>query len=174
MNRSELETLDRRKVERPIALDLFAGAGGLSDGFKRAGFFVAVAVENNPHAVATYRYNHTRCKSKYRTEVLDKSITEIDFGQLRQRMVATFGRPVDVVIGGPPCQGFSRANMRTRNRSNPAIDMVSEFVRAVHKVKPRVAVLENVSDLDRFEDGNFAASLELAFTAIGYDVWGAE
>jgi DNA (cytosine-5)-methyltransferase 1 len=157
-------------ITKPIAVDLFAGAGGLSEGFKQAGFFVAAAVENNPYAVATYRHNHTRYKSKYRTEVLDESITEVDFAELRQRIVTTFGKSVEVVIGGPPCQGFSRANMRTRDRSNPAVDMVSHFVQAVHELKPRIAVLENVADLDRFEDGHFAASLESAFRAIDYGV----
>jgi DNA (cytosine-5)-methyltransferase 1 len=65
----------QRVTDRPIAVDLFAGAGGLSEGFREAGFFVALAVEKDAQAAATYSYNHCRWKSKYRSQVLNQDVS---------------------------------------------------------------------------------------------------
>lgn len=153
---------------RPIAVDLFSGAGGLSEGFVQCGFWVAFAVENDHYAAATYAYNHTRNKHKYRTEVLQKDISEVDFKQLGERVESIALRGVDVVIGGPPCQGFSRANMRTRSSSNPLNKLMSHFIRAVRDLKPRVVVMENVADIATFETGFFVEKLKTEFRANGY------
>ena len=153
---------------RFIAVDLFSGAGGMSEGFVRAGFWVTFAIENDPHAATTYAYNHTRNKHKYRTEVLCKDISEVDFKKLQKKVKSATGRDVDVVIGGPPCQGFSRANMRTRNSSNPMNKLVSHFIRAVKELKPRVVVMENVADMEKFENGLFVKDLKSEFNENGY------
>jgi DNA (cytosine-5)-methyltransferase 1 len=126
----------KRSYTRPLAVDLFSGSGGLSEGFTQAGFWVVFAIENDHHTAATYAYNHTRNKHKYRTEVLHKDISEVDFKKLHERVKSTTGNCVDVVIGGPPCQGFSRANMRTRNSSNPLNKLVSHFICAIKGLKP--------------------------------------
>ena len=148
---------------RFIAVDLFSGAGGMSEGFVRADFWVTFAIENDPHAATTYAYNHTRNKHKYRTEVLHKDILEVDFKKLHNRVKSSTGSGVDVVIGGPPCQGFSRANMRTRNSSNPLNKLVSHFICAIKGLKPRVVVMENVADLEIFEKGLFVEKLKSEF-----------
>lgn len=85
---------------RPVAVDLFAGAGGLSLGFEQAGFDVAAAVEIDPIHAATHRYNFPDCAT------IPKPIAEVSGRELRS--VSGIGdREVDIVVGGPPCQGFS-------------------------------------------------------------------
>ena len=82
-------------------IDLFAGAGGLSLGFQQEGDFKIVGViENNRNALATYLNNHTKSSIK-----VDTDIRKIDFNKYKEKI-----GNVDVVIGGPPCQGFSNAN----------------------------------------------------------------
>mgnify|MGYP001747619544 CR=1 FL=1 len=85
-------------------IDLFAGAGGLSLGFEQAGFVIKKAVENNKWAKETYKKNHSN-----EVEIFD-NIIDLHFSD----------KDIDVVIGGPPCQGFSNAN---RNKSESAIGM---------------------------------------------------
>jgi len=159
---------NKRSHARPLAVDLFSGAGGLSEGFTQAGFWVVFAIENDHHTAATYAYNHTRNKHKYRTEVLHKDISEIDFKKLHERVKSITGNSVDVVIGGPPCQGFSRANMRTRNSSNPLNKLVSHFICAIRGLKPRVVVMENVADMEIFEKGLFVEKLKSEFEDNSY------
>jgi len=153
---------------RPTVVDLFSGAGGLSEGFREAGFWVVFAIENEQHTAATYAYNHTRNKHKYRTEVLHKDISGVDFKKLQKRVKSTTGSGIDVVIGGPPCQGFSRANMRTRNSLNPLNKLVSHFICAIKGLKPRVVVMENVADMKVFEKGLFVEKLKSEFEYNGY------
>jgi len=165
-----LDATQRHSNNRPTAVDLFSGAGGLSEGFREAGFWVVFAVENDCHASATYAYNHTRNKRKYRTELLNKDVSLVDFDELQNEVKRRTGREVDVVMVGPPCQGFSRANMRTRNSSNPLNRLVSHFIRAVKKLNPQVAVIENVADIENFENGHFVDNLKLQFENNGYKV----
>jgi DNA (cytosine-5)-methyltransferase 1 len=156
--------------DKPIVVDLFSGAGGLSEGFAQAGFFIALSVEKDAQAVATQVFNHSRWKKRYRTQVLNADVQDLDFTEIRQNLESAVGRPIDVVVGGPPCQGFSRSNMRTRHSSNPANALVAAFVTAVSKLNPRIAVMENVADIQRFEDGKFITGILSLFRSVGYDV----
>ena len=116
-------------------VDLFAGAGGLSKGFEQTGRFkIVLAAENNSNAVATYRKNHPN------TEIRD-DVRSIDYMEVRRK----YGK-VDLVIGGPPCQGFSNAN-RQKATISTNNGLVKEFVRAVRELKPAMFVMENVSML---------------------------
>lgn len=124
-------------------MDLFAGAGGLSLGFQQAGAFnIVAAAENNKNAKITYKTNHPG------VNMMD-DVRKIDFLALRKKYGA-----IDVVIGGPPCQGFSNANrqkVQTISRNN---GLVKEYVRAIRELQPTVFVMENVgmlrSDIHRF------------------------
>ncbi|NQT50610.1 DNA cytosine methyltransferase [bacterium] len=158
------------RSQRPVAVDLFSGAGGLTEGFSQAGFFVAVAVERDPVSVSTHRYNHTRCKSTYRTQVIDRDISDVDFHGVRDFVQAMTRRRVDALIGGPPCQGFSRANMMTRDPSNPTNALHREFMRAVAALTPTVAILENVPDMRLLDGGRFVDQLVLGLREQGYSV----
>jgi DNA (cytosine-5)-methyltransferase 1 len=117
----------------PTAIDLFAGAGGLSLGLHAAGFESVLAVEIMPDAVATYRATFPA------TEVRQQDIATVDFRPWKG---------VDVVAGGPPCQPFSIGGLR-RGRDDGR-DFLPEFVRAVLEVRPRAFIMENVPGLASF------------------------
>ena len=117
-------------------LDLFAGAGGLSLGFEETGLFsVAAIVENNKNAATTYKKNHE--KLHYYEDILN-----VDFKELQEKT----GK-IDVVIGGPPCQGFSNANRQRRQLINGSNELVKRYVKAIEEVKPDVFVMENVKTI---------------------------
>lgn len=118
------------------AIDLFAGAGGLSYGFLKTGKFKMVAAaENNPNARKTYRRNHPNVR-------IYPDVYDIDYAEV----VADFG-DIDVVIGGPPCQGFSNANRQQSSLISMNNRLVKEYVRAVCELHPRAFVMENVAML---------------------------
>lgn len=117
---------------RPTVIDLFSGAGGMTAGFKAAGFRPIFAVEVDPDAAATYRAN-------FGDHVVVKPIQEVP--------VNCFPK-ADVVIGGPPCQGFSRLGRMNGQRTNAALnDLWREYTRILKTVRPAIFVLENVPQL---------------------------
>ena len=117
-------------------VDLFAGAGGLSCGFLQTGRFeVAAAFENNKNAQRTYQQNHD--KAKLYDDVADA---------LTDDARKNFGE-VDVVIGGPPCQGFSNANRQKNHAVSQNNSLMKKYVQAVLNLKPTAFVMENVSML---------------------------
>jgi DNA (cytosine-5)-methyltransferase 1 len=118
-------------------IDLFAGAGGLSLGFERAGFAPVGAVELDADAAATYRGTVGR-PGRGAPEVVQHDICGVDF---------TAFRGVDAVIGGPPCQPWSLGGLR-RGHADPR-DGIPQFARAVHEAAPAVFVMENVAGLVR-------------------------
>lgn len=114
-------------------IDLFAGAGGLSLGFKQTGKFqILAAFEINPDMQQTYRKNHKG------TDVFD-DVKKADYTALQRR----YGQ-IDVVIGGPPCQGFSNANRQKNHLISQNNMLVREYVRAIIELKPKAFVMENV------------------------------
>lgn len=118
-------------------LDLFAGAGGMSLGFIESGHYeIAVAIESNPHARATYQQNHPG------THLLSDVRDITDFDAFRD----TYGR-FDVIIGGPPCQGFSNANRQNHNLVNQNNRLVKKYVEFIIELEPTAFVMENVTML---------------------------
>ena len=121
-------------TKRPVAIDLFCGAGGMSLGFEQAGFDVLLGVERDGYHVATHErnfpYGKTLCQS-----VSDLKLGDI-YGALSGR------REVDLICGGPPCQGFS--NMGVRDAQDSRNSLVDQFVRIVCEVKPKAFAMENV------------------------------
>lgn len=148
---------------RPLAIDLFAGAGGLSLGFNNAGFQVVQVVENNPHAAATYRHNHPQ------VDVLEEDIGSLDPLTCLRRLGL---RPGDVtaLIGGPPCQGFSESNRRTRTLANPKNHLYKAFIRFLNTIKPTWFVLENVAGLRTLSRGAILRRIVRACCELGYKV----
>lgn len=119
-------------------IDLFAGAGGLSLGFELTGKFDIVAVaENNQYARKTYIDNRTD-----KTIEVINDIRGYDFKALVQEI-----GHIDVVIGGPPCQGFSNANRQKNHIISQNNSLVKEFFRAIREIRPKAFVMENVSML---------------------------
>lgn len=127
-----------QKSRRPVAVDLFCGAGGLSLGFEQAGFRVAVAIDANPINTSVYSNNFPSTKTIC-ADISELSGTEI-------RAIAKLGNErIDVVFGGPPCQGFSAIGKRKPD--DPRNALISEFCRLVSELKPRYFVIENVAGL---------------------------
>ena len=115
-------------------LDLFCGAGGLSLGFIQTGRYqIVAAAEINPNARRTYLRNHENV-------IMFDDVTNIDYGE-------ELFRGVDVVIGGPPCQGFSNANRQKNCIISLNNKLVKEYVRAIRAIRPKAFVMENVSML---------------------------
>ncbi len=124
------------------AIDLFAGAGGLSVGLRRAGFRVGAAVEIDPHCASTFRLNHAD------TKVIESDIRDVRGPDLA--VAARLGsRRLDLLTGCPPCQGFSTLRTRRQAKSVPdrRNDLILEFLRLVRSLRPRAVILENVPDL---------------------------
>lgn len=117
-------------------LDLFAGAGGLSWGFTQTGkFHIVAATENNPNAQRTYLRNHGEVR-------MISNVLGCNFAELS----AEFGG-IDIVIGGPPCQGFSNANRQKSSVVCMNNSLVKEYFRAIREIRPLAFVMENVSML---------------------------
>ena len=146
---------------RPIGIDLFAGAGGMSLGFEQAGFDIAAAVEIDPIHAAVHHFNFPE------TAVLARSIVGLTGQELRE--CAGIGRQtVDVVFGGPPCQGFSL--MGNRMLDDARNQLVKEFVRLVAELGAKMFVFENVKGLTIGKHRMFLDSLIEAFGDEGYRV----
>jgi len=125
---------------------LFAGAGGLSEGLLAAGINVAVAVESHPHPALTHAFNHPD------TTVLCGDIREISARRIRDQLERKTGqRNPDIVVGGPPCQGFSVAGKR--KRTDPRNKLLEQFARLVEQLSPKVFVFENVPGLFKLYGG---------------------
>jgi len=118
---------------RPTAIDLFSGAGGLSLGFEQAGFDIAAAVEIDPVHAAVHKYNFPKCNT------ICKDITELSAEDLYS------STDIDVIVGGPPCQGFSLIGKR--DIDDPRNDLVFQFMRMVREIRPKYFVMENVAGL---------------------------
>ena len=117
-------------------IDLFAGAGGLSLGFKQTRKYeIAAAYEINTNAQNTYKKNH-------KDTLVYSDVCSANFKKLKKKM-----GEIDVVIGGPPCQGFSMANRQNNHIISQNNMLVKQYVRAVTELRPKAFVMENVEML---------------------------
>jgi DNA (cytosine-5)-methyltransferase 1 len=149
---------DKSAARRPIGIDLFAGAGGLSLGFERAGFDVVAAVEIDPIHCAVHEFNFPNAAT------ICKSVTDLDSVEIRSR--AGIGdRDIDVVFGGAPCQGFSMIGKRALD--DPRNSLVHHFVRLVLELRPKYFVFENVKGLTVGPHKKFLEEIIEAFRADG-------
>jgi DNA (cytosine-5)-methyltransferase 1 len=146
---------------RPTAIDLFAGAGGLSLGFEQAGFDVCAAVEIDPVHCAAHKFNFPGCA------VIPRSVVGLSADDIR-KAAGIGGRAVDCVFGGPPCQGFSLIGHRALE--DPRNSLVLEFVRIVRELGARTFVFENVKGLTVGTHKEFLRELIEAFDEAGYNV----
>ncbi|WP_428047014.1 DNA cytosine methyltransferase [Candidatus Avelusimicrobium fimicolum] len=154
--------LKRKRIITYNFIDLFAGAGGLSLGFSQLGFHNLFAIDNNPEACCTYRHNFpTHCLLEQGIDVLSKA----------QIQKILSGKQVDVVIGGPPCQGFSLAGNPGRTFvDDPRNKLFREFARIVDIVRPKVFVMENVARLFSHNNGQTREEILSVFHKLGYQV----
>lgn len=137
------------------AIDVFSGAGGMSLGAIMAGIDIAIAIENNQSAALTFKKNHPN------TKVICEDIRNVGVQDLEYPFV---------IFGGPPCQGFSTSNTKTRTSDNSNNSLFYEFIRLVNELKPKWFVFENVEGITSFEKGMVIEKLKKTFTELGYNV----
>lgn len=139
-----------------IGIDLYAGAGGLSLGASAAGIDIRVAVESEPNAARTHAHNFPHAR------VLAQDIQTINKLPINGK-----GRQI-IIFGGPPCQGFSTSNQRTRSSENPKNWMFKDFFRIVKIHSPDWVVFENVKGILETEGGCFVEMILTGFEKLGY------
>lgn len=138
----------------PTCLDLFCGAGGLTLGFCQAGGIPLAAVDHDHDAIETYQRMFPICQETY-------------CGNIETWQPSSNVRGVDVVIGGPPCQGFSLAR-GSRFVDDPRNHLYKEFVRLVTELQPTWIVLENVEGITNIGEGIILRQIYEDFQQIGY------
>ncbi|MGO8790477.1 MAG: DNA cytosine methyltransferase [Terriglobia bacterium] len=147
--------------DQPIAIDLFAGAGGMSLGFEQAGFDVVASIEYDPIHCSTHEFNFPGCAA------ICRSVADIDGKYIRSHSRVE-NRTVDVVFGGAPCQGFSMIGKRALD--DPRNSLVYHFVRLVVELKASYFVFENVRGLTIGEHRRFLEEIIQEFRSNGYVV----
>jgi DNA (cytosine-5)-methyltransferase 1 len=144
--------------DKPIAIDLFAGAGGFSLGIEQAGFEVVLAVEQDPVHAAVHAYNFPQTR-----------VIRGDVAQLKGEDILPFlPAPLDLIIGGPPCQGFSV--MGKRNLKDNRNELIFAFCRLVQELQPRYFIMENVPGLSQGKNKSLLRRLKRKFKAAGYRI----
>ena len=140
-------------------ISLFTGAGGLDIGFIEAGYTEILASDIMPQAKESYNTNYPK------TTFLLKDICQVTTEEIKQ---LTKNQNVDVIIGGPPCQGFS--NMGNKNSADPRNMLFENYVRLVNALQPRCFLFENVKGLYTMFEGRFFKKVVSSFLSIGYNV----
>lgn len=141
-------------------IDLFCGCGGLSYGFESAGFNVLLGVDNDEKALETFELNHKDVKT------ICGDITEISYGEDIRPLIG--GKKIDVIIGGPPCQGMSLSG--PRKFDDPRNRLYLSYIRLVGEIKPKAFVIENVPGLVGLFDGKIKDNIIQKLSQLGYTV----
>ena len=152
-------------MDRRNFIDLFSGCGGLSLGLSQAGWQGIFAIERSPDAFDTFRSNFCRHSSKYRFDwpewLPQKAMTTAALLRRYQPELRRLRGSIDLVAGGPPCQGFSNAGKRDPN--DPRNKLFREYIRIVCILEPKYLLFENVRGFDSpFDDSDEAYSDKVA------------
>ncbi|MBB4757511.1 hypothetical protein XarjCFBP7653_10950 [Xanthomonas arboricola] len=147
-------------------VDLFSGAGGFKIGFARAGLRPVVCADNNADVEKTHRHNYPK---------VPFVLGDLALPEVQAEVLRTAGASPFLVVGGPPCQGFSIFGKRRLTsipeqdaRSDPRNRLVFSFVDTVSRLKPRWAIMENVAGFASLDDGWFVRTVVEEFRKIGY------
>lgn len=152
----------KSKTNTKNVLDLFCGSGGLSKGFEWAGYNIVAANDNFHHACETYKSNHKK------TVFIEGDIADENIKNQLYKSIK--GKKIDIIIGGPPCQGFSYAGKRLID--DPRNFLFREFVEVVKKIKPKVILVENVEGILTSNGGKTFSSIKDSFSELGYKIHG--
>jgi DNA (cytosine-5)-methyltransferase 1 len=139
-------------------IDLFAGVGGLSQGFIKSGFDVDLAIEYDPEIAETFRFNHPGVR------MIAEDIRNLNFKELYEQTGSVEG-----IVGGPPCQGFSQKGQR-KSILDERNFMFHSFIEFVNVFRPLFFVMENVPNITTTEKGFFRKEIMSAFENLGYKV----
>lgn len=170
-----LSKIDRlRAGAPPRVLDLFSGCGGLSLGFKSAGFEIAGAVESDPHAAASHGWNfHPYDENHTRPHSMESNPAEIALAL----GLAPPERGVDILIGGPPCQAFTRIgrpklrdirNHPEAYKHDPRARLYQRYLEYISAFQPLAILMENVPDVIRFGSRNIPEEVSEVLEESGY------
>ena len=145
-------------------IDLFSGAGGLTTGFHLAGFETLCAIDSNKKALATYQHNYPN------TKVIHQDIREVNPSELRHNL-GLEREQLKAIIGGPPCQGFSR-NIPAEYRyiDDPQNQLYKSFLDFVKEFKPLYVIMENVPEILTAYKGLFKYQITNQLESLGYKV----
>ena len=143
-------------------IDLFCGAGGITEGFRQAGYHCLYANDRMPEAVQTFAFNHPEVWSEC------CGIEEINPLEVRSRLRLKKGA-LDVLVGGPPCQGFS-INAPERFLADPRNQLFKDYMRFLEEFEPRTFLFENVPGLLSLADGRVFRQILREFAELGYEV----
>lgn len=146
----------KENYNKMIGIDLFAGAGGMSLGAKMAGVDTQIVIEADLHAARTYLLNHQPKHGLFQEDIRKFNKVDIDKG-----------KPT-VLFGGPPCQGFSTSNQKTRTAENENNWLFQEFLRVTKMYNPDWVVFENVKGILETEKGIFVDEIICALQKLGY------
>ncbi len=149
--------MPKKLSKKPKVLDLFSGCGGMSYGFEMAGFDIVAGIDDWNDALATFEKNHSGAK-----------VFNVDLGNPNLQELKKELGDIDVVVGGPPCQGFSISGHR--NPDDPRNNLYKGFVQIVKKFNPSAFVLENVPNLVSMDQGKIKDNIINDFQKLGYKV----
>lgn len=141
------------------AIDLFCGAGGLSYGFSSAGFNILLGIDSDKKALEVFEKNHDGAKT------ICGDITQIHYSDIKEKIG---NKKIDLIIGGPPCQGMSLSG--PRKFDDPRNKLYLSYIRLVGEIKPRAFVIENVPGLVSLFGGQIKDSILEKFSEMGYSV----
>ncbi|MYB75884.1 MAG: DNA (cytosine-5-)-methyltransferase [Chloroflexi bacterium] len=139
-------------------LDLFSGCGGLSYGLSQAGLNIVAGVDDWEDALLTFKHNHPN------SVVVTMDLSNCDPSKIEK----TAGGHFDIIVGGPPCQGFSISGKRDPNDSRNGLYL--GFVRAVEHFRPKIFLMENVPNLLSMDGGRFKDEIVKDFEKLGYEI----
>jgi len=149
-------------------IDLFAGAGGFSLAARRAGLRVRLAIERDRHAAATYRMNI--CSPGEKTILLEVDITKVQPVDIAA-LALQAGERCDLLLGGPPCQGFSTHRLKNSGVGDERNKLVNVYFSFVRHLRPRAFLMENVPGMLWPRHADHSASIQIQAVKAGYHLY---
>lgn len=146
-------------MKKKIVLDLFCGCGGLSYGFSQAGYDIRYGIDHCCNALKTYQYNHPNAKT---------ILADLELESVSQIIKSNKISKIDIIIGGPPCQGYSLAGKRNINDERNLL--YKSFLKFVDQLKPATFLIENVPNILSIGNGTVKQNIIKDFLEIGYFV----
>ncbi|MGO4134281.1 DNA cytosine methyltransferase [Rhizobium brockwellii] len=153
---------------RMLSIDLFAGAGGFSLGAQNAGFAVKLAIELNKHACATYRHNLSSAAGG--PEIIEGDITKLSADELKNEIFGDL-ESCDLLLGGPPCQGFSTHRLNDAGVDDPRNNLLHTYFEFVRTFAPKAFLMENVPGMLWPRHASYVESFYKNAREIGYEVY---
>lgn len=148
------------------AIDLFSGAGGLHIGFENAGFEIQLCIDNNDLVEKTHKRNFPHIP------IINRDINMIPISEICEYLTDS---SVDIIIGGPPCQGFSTigsrvsSNIEKRTKKDPRNELVLTYARIINEIRPKFIVMENVKGILTLEHGAYLQNVLSILKEAGYN-----